>query len=75
MMGREVGYRTPEVSCRLGGADRIFDFAVFDFLLAVNAIRGPRHGFKSFGADSIATLQAFSVTALVDTFECEANLR
>src|SRR5579862_6810739 len=54
---------------RSGGADRIFDFAVFDLFLTVDAVRSPRESFEALEADLVTAVDTLAKTAFLHTVE------
>ena len=50
-----------------------FQLALFQFLLALNAVAGPGHGFQPLGIDLIAAVHAFAKFAFADTLQGSLN--
>jgi hypothetical protein len=50
-----------------------FQLAIFQFLLAGNAVAGPGHGFQPFRIDLIAAIYAFAKFAVADTLQGSLN--
>lgn len=69
------GAKAPPCFHVSGGANWIFYFAIFNLLLAFNAIRRPGHSVQTSLADGVAAMQTLSVASLANSLKGQADQR